>query len=119
MVIEGALEGKTDDHLGYARHDPEGRNGGNSRNGHRAETLLTEAGPVEISVPRDRESSFEPKFAASVRAARRCTREPGRAGGIGVSSTGSYGRCESGKSLAVTVITRRPPVSWPGCTQTV
>ena len=64
MVIEGALEGELDDHLGYARHDPEGRNGGNSRNGHRAKTVLTEAGPVEISVPRDRDSSFEPKIVA-------------------------------------------------------
>ena len=64
MVVEGALEGELDDHLGYARHEPEGRNGGNSRNGHRAKTVLTEAGPVEISVPRDRDSSFEPKIIA-------------------------------------------------------
>jgi len=46
MVIEGALEGELDDHLGYARHDPEGRDGGNSRNGHRAKTVLTDTGPV-------------------------------------------------------------------------
>jgi putative transposase len=64
MVIEGALEGEMDDHLGYSKHDPEGRNGGNSRNGRRAKTVITEAGPVEISVPRDRDSSFEPKIVA-------------------------------------------------------
>ena len=64
MVIEGALEGELDDHLGYGKHDPVGRDGGNSRNGHRAKTVLTEAGPVEISVPRDRDSSFEPKIVA-------------------------------------------------------
>src|ERR1700757_2245386 len=29
MVVEGALEGELDDHLGYAKHDPEGRDGGN------------------------------------------------------------------------------------------
>src|SRR6201998_1244983 len=62
MVIEGALEGELDDHLGYAKHDPEGRDGGNSRNGRRAKTVITDTGPVEISVPRDRESSFEPKI---------------------------------------------------------
>jgi len=62
VVIEGALEGEMDDHLGYAKHDPEGRNGGNSRNGYRGKTLITEAGPVDISVPRDWESSFEPKI---------------------------------------------------------
>src|SRR6201989_3719674 len=50
MVVEGALEGELDDYPGYGKHDPEGRDGGNSRNGHRARTVLTEAGPVEISV---------------------------------------------------------------------
>ena len=64
MVIEGALEGELDDHLGYPKHDPEGRNSGNSRNGYRGKTVLTDTGPVEISVPRDRESSFEPKIVA-------------------------------------------------------
>src|SRR5262245_25448648 len=64
MVIEGALEGELDDHLGYAKHDPEGRDGGNSRNGHRGKTVITDTGPVEISVPRDRDSSFEPKIVA-------------------------------------------------------
>ena len=64
MVVEGALEGEMDDHLGYSRHDAAGRNSGNSRNGHRGKTVLTEAGPVEISVPRDRDSSFEPKIVA-------------------------------------------------------
>jgi putative transposase len=60
VVVESALEGEMDDHLGYGKHDPAGRNGGNSRNGARPKTLVTEAGPVEIEVPRDRESSFEP-----------------------------------------------------------
>jgi putative transposase len=61
-VLESALEGEMDGHLGYARHDPAGRNGGNSRNGHRTKTVLTEAGPVEVDVPRDRDSSFEPRI---------------------------------------------------------
>jgi hypothetical protein len=43
-VVEGALEGELDEHLGYAKYDRAGRNGGNSRNGHRAKTVLTEAG---------------------------------------------------------------------------
>jgi putative transposase len=64
VVLEGALEGEMDAHLGYARHDPAGRDGGNSRNGHRAKTVLTEAGPVEIDVPRDRDASFTPKIVA-------------------------------------------------------
>jgi transposase-like protein len=64
LVVESALDGEMDDHLGYDKHDPVGRNGGNSRNGKRAKTLLTEAGPVEISVPRDRDGSFEPRLVA-------------------------------------------------------
>ena len=67
MVVEGALEGELDDHLGYEKNDPAGRDGGNSRNGHRAKTVLTEAGPVELSVPRDRDASFEPKIVAKRR----------------------------------------------------
>lgn len=62
MVVEPALEGEMDDHLGHAKHDPAGRDGENSPNGTRPKTLLTEVGPVAIDVPRDRESSFEPKI---------------------------------------------------------
>ena len=63
-VVESALEGELDDHLGYEKHDPAGRNGGNSRNGRRGKTVLTDVGPVEIAVPRDRDGSFEPKLVA-------------------------------------------------------
>src|ERR1700704_5434800 len=48
--------------VGYGKHDPAGRDGGNSRNGKRGKTLLTEAGPVSVEVPRDREGSFEPRL---------------------------------------------------------
>jgi len=64
LVMESALDGELDDHLGYDKHDPAGRDGGNSRNGQRSKTLWTEAGPVEISVPRDRDGSFEPRIVA-------------------------------------------------------
>jgi putative transposase len=40
VVVESALEGEMDDHLGYGKHDPVGRNGGNSRNGTRPKTLV-------------------------------------------------------------------------------
>jgi len=64
LVVESALDGEMDDHLGYAKHDPAGRDGGNSRNGKRTKTVLTEAGPVAVEVPRDRDSSFEPTLIA-------------------------------------------------------
>ena len=59
-VLETALEAEMSEHLGYDKHDPAGRNGGNSRNGVRTKTVLTEIGPVDIEVPRDREGSFDP-----------------------------------------------------------
>jgi len=49
------------DHLGYDKHDPADRDGGNSRNGIRTKTVISEAvGAVEIDVPRDRDASFTP-----------------------------------------------------------
>jgi putative transposase len=59
-VLETALEAELTEHVGYDKHDPAGRNGGNSRNGTRAKTVLTEIGPVEVEVPRDRDGSFDP-----------------------------------------------------------
>lgn len=63
-VLEAALEGEITDHLGYDRGDPAGKNGGNSRNGLRGKTVLTDIGPVEIAVPRDRAGTFEPQIVA-------------------------------------------------------
>jgi putative transposase len=60
-VLETALEEEMTDHLGYDKHDPAGRDGGNSRNGTRAKTVISDAtGPVTIDVPRDRDGSFTP-----------------------------------------------------------
>lgn len=60
QVLEAALEAEMTEHLGYEKHDPAGRDGGNSRNGTRSKTVLTDVGPVEVEVPRDREGSFTP-----------------------------------------------------------
>ena len=62
--LEAAVDAEMDEHLGYGKHDAAGRNGANSRNGKRAETLLTEVGPVGIEVPRDRDGSFTPAIVA-------------------------------------------------------
>jgi putative transposase len=61
-IIERALGAEMDDHLGYEKGDPAGRGTGNSRNGHYGKTLATQAGPVRISVPRDRNAEFEPRI---------------------------------------------------------
>ncbi|MGL5857282.1 MAG: IS256 family transposase [Angustibacter sp.] len=61
-VLETALDEEIAEHLGYDKHDPVGRNGQNSRNGTRAKTVLTDVGPVELDVPRDREGTFDPRI---------------------------------------------------------
>ncbi|TCP38595.1 transposase-like protein [Tamaricihabitans halophyticus] len=61
-VLETALDAEMTEHLGYDRHDPAGRDSGNSRNGTRTKTVLTEIGPVEIEVPRDTDASFDPQI---------------------------------------------------------
>jgi putative transposase len=61
-VLEAGLEAEMTEHLGYDKHAVEGRDGGNSRNGTRPKTVLTEVGPVPLDVPRDRDSSFEPQL---------------------------------------------------------
>lgn len=61
MVVEAALDEETSEHLGYDKGEAVGRNRGNSRNGKRAKTVITDnAGPVEIEVPRDRHGTLEP-----------------------------------------------------------
>jgi putative transposase len=61
-LVERALDGELTDHLGYERHDSSGDNSGNSRNGTTPKTLRGKRGQVQIDVPRDRTSEFEPQL---------------------------------------------------------
>lgn len=60
-VLQEMLDGEMENHLGYAKHHPPGRNSGNSRNGHSKKRLKGQYGEMEIAVPRDREGKFEPE----------------------------------------------------------
>lgn len=59
-LLERALDAEMSVHLGYDKGQRSGRRGANNRNGHSAKTVLTEEGAVSLSVPRDRDASFEP-----------------------------------------------------------
>jgi transposase-like protein len=59
-VLEAMLEGEMTDHVGYAPYERCGHGSGNSRNGTRSKTVLTEIGPIDLDVPRDRAGTFEP-----------------------------------------------------------
>jgi putative transposase len=63
-TLEAFLELEMEEHLGYPKHDAEGRGSGNSRNGATSKTVRGDFGQVEIETPRDRNSSFEPKIVA-------------------------------------------------------
>lgn len=60
-ALEKLLEAEIDEHLGYEKHSVLGNNSGNSRNGYSKKTIRSEWGESEISVPRDRNGTFEPK----------------------------------------------------------
>ena len=60
ITVETALNAELDDHLGYDKHQVSDT--GNSRNGYSSKTLITDDGTFDVSVPRDRNSSFEPQL---------------------------------------------------------
>ena len=56
-----ALDAEMDEHLGYKKNDNAGDNSGNSRNGYTRKTVITDDNDtIEVQVPRDRNSTFEP-----------------------------------------------------------
>lgn len=61
-VLSRGLEVEMAEHLGYEKGDPAGWGSGNNRNGAYEKTVQTDAGSVPVVMPRDRESSFEPKL---------------------------------------------------------
>jgi transposase-like protein len=63
-VLETALNEEMTAHLGHEKNRaPASRDSANVRNGARPKTVLSDAaGEVEIAVPRDRESTFEPQI---------------------------------------------------------
>lgn len=58
-LLDGMLGGEMNTHLGYGRHDRLYEKN-NARNGYSSKTISTHNGEIELSVPRDRNSEFEP-----------------------------------------------------------
>lgn len=64
--VELAFQAEMDEHLGYRRHkriDPleaQGKRRKNTRNGAYEKTIRTSIGRIRVSIPRDRDASFEP-----------------------------------------------------------
>jgi len=61
-LLERAMAAELTEHVGYEKHDPAGRNSGNSRNGSSAKTIKGTFGRIPLEVPRDRNGTFEPQI---------------------------------------------------------
>lgn len=107
------------EHLGYDKHDPAGRDGGNSRNGTRTKTVISDAmGDVTIDddAPHQRRSNdatrtqHRPSTSTPGRHDRSLRRdEAGEPPGAGPESR--LGQAEPLSSVRVVTDTRRPSIS--------
>lgn len=61
-VVETLLEGELTDHLGFERYDQKAKTIDNSRNGYTPKTVKSKYGEIDLDVPRDRKSEFEPQI---------------------------------------------------------
>lgn len=59
-MFEAMLQGEMNNHLGYDNNSKEKKETENRRNGYIDKTVKTSMGEMNISVPRDRDGSFEP-----------------------------------------------------------
>jgi putative transposase len=60
QLLERAMQAEITEHLGYEKNAPAGKKTINSRNGSYKKKVKGEFGNLDIEVPRDRDSSFEP-----------------------------------------------------------
>jgi len=61
QTLQAMLEGEMQTHLGYAKGKTKNRQvGDNRRNGHGLKSVRSQYGELDIAVPRDRDSDFEP-----------------------------------------------------------
>ena len=61
-MFEAMLQGEMNSHLGYTNNDHGAKQTTNRRNGYTRKRIKSSAGEIDIKVPRDRESSFNPKL---------------------------------------------------------
>jgi len=60
QTMQEALEAELDDFMGYDKHAKAPAT--NRRNGHTAKTVRTDTGEIDLMIPRDRQSEFEPQL---------------------------------------------------------
>src|SRR5580704_7382733 len=61
-LVERAMNAEMSHHLGYEKHAAGGRGSGNNRNGTSRKKIQGDFGAIEIEVPQDRNSTYDPKI---------------------------------------------------------
>jgi transposase-like protein len=61
-TIQEILEDELDNELGYSKYDYKNKDTDNTRNGHSKKTVQSSHGEIELKIPRDRKSEFEPEL---------------------------------------------------------
>lgn len=61
-VVEALLEGELTDHLGFEKYNHQAKTIDNSRNGFTPKKVKSKFGKIDLNVPRDRKSDFDPKI---------------------------------------------------------
>lgn len=59
-LLERAMQAEMTDHLGYEKNASSNKKNGNTRNGTYTKKVKGDFGELDVEVPRDRDSSFEP-----------------------------------------------------------
>lgn len=61
-LIQEMLEAEIENKLGYSKYDYRNKTTSNSRNGYSEKTVKSSQGEIDIKIPRDRNSEFEPQL---------------------------------------------------------
>lgn len=61
-IIQQFLEAEMEEHLGREKYERNSNDGKNYRNGYSQKNIKTSFGEVDVNVPRDRRSEFEPRI---------------------------------------------------------
>lgn len=61
-TLQQVFEAEIEEHLGYSKHNVNGINSGNSRNGYSKKTIKSKLGETKLNIPRDRKGEYEPQI---------------------------------------------------------
>ncbi len=61
VMIEEFYQGELEEELGYTKYDYRNKDSNNSRNGYSSKKLKSSAGEIEVNIPRDINSEYEPQ----------------------------------------------------------